>query len=142
MKISEAHQLIEQCSERMRMQSGEVVFDEWAVIALTSTGAKLVAYIGPRIEQFRLRFKADSRPLQTEMEGRQLAVGDFAFVADAVGTAYDACVRIGPASYLWCNHTSSTMAEIRESGAWLPAQATFAAMCERFGSEPVVVGEE
>ena len=141
MTIRETNQLIEQCRERMQTQSGEIIFDEWAVISLTSNGAKLITYIGPRIEQFRLGFKADSRPLQAEMDGRQLSVGDFVFVADAVGTAYDACVRVGPATYLWCNHTSATLEEIRKSGAWLPAQETFAAMCERFRSDPVVVSE-
>ena len=137
MTTSEAQQLIEQSNQRMRAESGEIVFDEWALILLSKTGAKLAAYIGPRVEQFRLRFKADIRPLQTELEGRQLTVGDFAFVADAEGTAYDACVRVGPAAYLWCNHTQSTMTEIRESGAWLPAQKIFADMCERFRIDPV-----
>lgn len=126
----------------MHTQSGEVIFDEWAVITLTSGGAKLAVYMGPRVELFRSRFKAGSRPLQAEMEGRQLAVGDFTFVADAAGTAYDACVRLGASTYLWCNHTSATMKEIRESGAWLPAQKIFAALCERFRSDPVVVSED
>ena len=137
MTTSEAQQLIEQSNERMRAESGEIVFDEWALISLSGNGAKLAAYIGPRVEQFRLRFKADIRPLQIELEGRQLTVGDFAFVADAEGTAYDACVRVGPSAYLWCNHTQATMTEIRESGAWLPAQKIFAAMCERFRIDSV-----
>ncbi|GAB5561204.1 MAG: hypothetical protein SynsKO_28510 [Synoicihabitans sp.] len=123
----------------MNAASGAVVFDEWAVIALTKAGAKLVAYEGPRIEQFRTRFKADIRPLQIEMEGRQLSVGDFAFAQAATGTAYDACVRIGPVVYLWWNHTRATIDDLRESGAWLPAQKQFADLCEGFRNDPVVL---
>lgn len=141
MTTNEARQLIEQSNERMRAESGEIVFDEWALILLSKSGAKLEAYIGPRVEQFRLRFKADIRPLQMELDGRELAVGDFGFAADAEGTAYDACARVGRSAYLWCNHTHATMTEIRESGAWLPAQKIFADMCEQFRVDPLVSDE-
>ncbi len=112
----------------MGAESGEIVFDEWALILLSEKGAELAMYIGLWVEQFKLRFKADIRPLQLGLEGRQLTVGDFAFAADAAGTAYDACVRCGRSAYLWYNHTQSTMTEIRESGAWLPAPKIFANM--------------
>jgi hypothetical protein len=76
-----------------------------------------------------------------ELDGRELAVGDFGFAADAEGTAYDACARVGRSAYLWCNHTHATMTEIRESGAWLPAQKIFADMCEQFRVDPLVSDE-
>lgn len=138
MTLSEARLMISQCATRMNAKSGEVVFDEWAVVTLSGNGAKLAVYEGPRIEQFRLHFKADIRPLQAELEGRQLAVGDFGFAAEAVGTAYDACVRIGPTAYLWWNNTDASMTDIRKTGAWLPAQKTFMELCETFQKDPVV----
>lgn len=141
MTITQARLLIEQCRERMNAVGGEIIFDEWAMVTLAADGATLAAYFGPRVEKFRARFKADIRPLQTEMEGRHLAVGDFVFAAEATGTAYDACVRIGPAAYLWWNHTALTMVEIRASGAWLPAQKRFADLCEQFRADPVDLTE-
>ncbi len=51
-----------------------------------------------------------------------MAVGDFAFAQDAKGTGFDACIRLGPTSYLFCNNTSKSMEEIRKSPLWLAAQ--------------------
>ena len=138
MNLSDARTLITRCAERMDTLGGGVVFDEWAVITLGGGGAKLVAYQGPRVESFRQRFNADIRPLQAELEGRRLEVGEFAFAADAPGTAYDACVRAGPVVYLWWNNTKATLADLRARGSWLPAQKVFADMCEVFRSDPVV----
>lgn len=141
MLLSEARSLIARAADRMNAQSGEVVFDEWAVVTLSGHGAKLSAYNGPRVEKFRQQFKADIRPLQAELEGRRLMVGDFGFAAQAEGTAYDACVRIGPAVYLWWNNTDASMADIRQTGAWLPAQKTFVELCESFRNDPVVADD-
>ncbi len=137
MNLSDARSLITRCAERMNTLGGDVVFDEWAVITLGQPGAKLAAYQGPRIESFRVRFNADIRPLQAELEGRMLEVGGFAFVAEAPGTAYDACVRIGPRAYLWWNNTRATMEEIRARGSWLPAQKVFVDLCETFRHDPL-----
>ncbi|MCC5025084.1 MAG: hypothetical protein J6386_20880 [Candidatus Synoicihabitans palmerolidicus] len=85
--------------------SEDRVFDEWAMVTLGTGGARLAAYQGPRVEQFRVRFNADIRPLRVELEGRRLEVGEFAFVANAPGTTYDACVRVGAQAYLGWNNT-------------------------------------
>ncbi len=142
MTLQEARGAIDDCAANMNSRSGEIVFDEWAVVALAKVGPKLVAYEGPRIEQFRTRFKADIRPLQSEMEGRRLGVGDFAFANAAAGTAYDACVCIGPLVYLWWNHTKAPINDLRATGAWLPVQKHFAALCETFRADPVVLTEQ
>ncbi len=139
MTLEDARHAIATCTQRMNTKSGEVVFDEWAVVTLSSQGVKLAAYDGPRVEQFRQRFKADIRPLQAELEGRRLEVGDFGFAPFAAGTAYDACVRIGPRAYLWWNNTDASMTDIRETGAWLPAQKAFMDLCETFRRDPVAV---
>lgn len=137
MTLEEAREAIGTCAQRMNAKSGETVFDEWALVTLSTAGAKLAAYDGPRIEQFRQQFKADIRPLQQEMEGRQLDVGDFGFAQAADGTAYDACVRVGKQAYLWWNNTDASMRDIRATGAWMPAQRTFMELCENFRADPV-----
>ena len=137
MNLTAARQLITRCADRMNALGGGVVFDEWAIVSLVEGGARLAGYHGPRVEQFRARFVADIRPLRAELEGRHLEVGDFAFAVAAEGTAYDACVRIGPRAYLWWNHTHASLSELRERGAWLPAQREFAALCEAFRIDPL-----
>ncbi|WP_221031649.1 hypothetical protein [Actomonas aquatica] len=137
MNLTDARTLITRCAERMDTLGGGVVFDEWAVVTLGAGGAKLAAYAGPRVESFRRRFNADIRPLQAELEGRQLQVGEFAFAPQAEGTAYDACVRIGRGAYLWWNNTQATLEDIRARGSWLPAQKVFADLCEVFRSDPL-----
>lgn len=137
MDFATARHLIHQCADRMNALGGGTVFDEWAVITVGATGARLAAYHGPRIEQLRARFVADSRPLQAELTGRSLAVGDFGFATAASGTAYDACVRIGEHAYLWWNHTEATLDELRARGVWLPAQQPFAELAEAFRRDPL-----
>ena len=137
MNLNDARTLITRCAERMDTLGGGTVFDEWAVVALSQGSARLAAYQGPRIESFRQRFNADIRPLQTELEGRHLAIGEFAFASAASGTAYDACVRIGTGTYLWWNNTTATLEDLRARGAWMPAQKTFADLCEAFRQNPV-----
>jgi len=139
MTLEDARLAITACAQRMNAKSGEVVFDEWALVTLSATGAKLAAYQGPRVEQFRLHFKTDIRPLQQELEGRRLDVGDFGFAPTAHGPAYDACVRVGPQAYLWWNNTDASLNDIRETGAWMPAQKTFMDLCETFRRDPVVL---
>jgi len=141
MTLDDARTAISLCAHRMNTKSGDTVFDEWAVVTLPPSGAKLVAYHGPRVEQFRQQFKSDIRPLQNELEGRKLSVGDFGFALQAEGTAYDACVRIGPQAYLWWNHTDATMTDIRSTGSWMPAQKFFMDLCESFRLDPVVIEE-
>lgn len=137
MNLTDSRSLITRCAERMDTLGGGVVFDEWAIITLGGAGAKLAAYQGPRVESFRQRFNSDSRPLLAELEGRNLAVGEFAFVPEAPGTAYDACVRIGPTAYLWWNNTTCTLEDLRTRGSWLPAQKVFADLCEVFRRDPL-----
>lgn len=137
MILADASSFIRQCRDRMHALYNKPVFDEWAVVTLQPGAPTLAFYEGPRIEQFRQRFLDDIVPLRQELEGRHLAVGDFAFVPDATGTAYDACVRLGGASYLLCNHTARSMSVIRKDPLWLAAQKVFVDLTEKFRADPL-----
>ncbi|HEY0947047.1 MAG TPA: hypothetical protein VGD81_17325 [Opitutaceae bacterium] len=137
MILAEASSFIRQCRDRMHALYNKPVFDEWIVVTLQPGAPVLSFYEGPRVEQFRQRFLDDVAPLRQELEGRHLSVGDFAFVLDATGTAYDACVRLGGASYLLCNHTTRSMAEIRQDPLWLAAQKVFVELTEKFRADPL-----
>ena len=134
---AEASSQIRQCRDRMNALYNKPVFDEWVVVTLQAGAPSLAFYEGPRIEQFRQRFLDDIVPLRQELEGRHLAVGDFAFVLEATGTAYDACVRLGGTTYLLCNHTTRSMAEIRQDPRWLAAQKAFVELTEKFRADPL-----
>lgn len=139
MDTTTAVTLLQRCRDRMRALYGDVVFDEWAAVTLGSGGDMLRHYEGPRLETFRKRFTTDVKPLQAELEGRKLAVGEFSFVPDAPGTAYDVCVHAGPRIYVLGNHTQRTMTEIRKDPRWLDAQRAFVEMTEAFAADPWLV---
>ncbi len=137
MKPAEALSRIRQHRDRMHALYQSPVFDEWAVIAPVAGAPALVAYEGPRADAFRQEFLDDVAPLMTELAGQHLPVGGFAFAAEAKGTRFDACVRLGPQAYLLCNHTRRTMAEIRADPRWLNAQKPFVELTEVFRHDPV-----
>lgn len=127
---------LDRCRTRLHARYGGVVFDEWAAVGHGVEGDPLLHYAGPRLESFRRQFTADAKPLQAELEGRQLAVGGFAFAAAAPGTAYDFGVRAGPRVYLLGNHTTRTMDEIRRDPRWLDAQHALVELSEVFAADP------
>jgi len=137
MKLDAARSLIADALGRMDALYGATVFDEWVVISLHSDRSRILAYSGPRSESYLQRFAADVAPLRTEMAGKRFAVGDFEFVPDAAGPHYDACVRLGAGSYLICNHTVQSMAQIRRNPNWIEAQKPFAELSEKFRSDPL-----
>lgn len=137
MKLADALIRIRQARDRMHALYQSPVFDEWAVIAPSAGAAALVSYEGPRGEAFKREFLADIAPLTAELAGQQLPVGGFAFAAEAKGTRFDACVRIGAHAYLLCNHTGRTMAEIRADPRWLGAQKPFVELTESFRNDPL-----
>jgi hypothetical protein len=137
MKIADARPRITTALERMNVLYRQVVFDEWVVVSFQAEGGGILAYHGPRAEQFRQEFAKDVQPLRAEMEGRHLAVGDFAFATAAAGTRYDACIRIGAAAFLICNHTGKSMTEIRQDPRWLEAQKAFVGLSAQFRADPL-----
>jgi hypothetical protein len=113
------------------------VFDEWVLVKLATESGAILAYSGPRAESYQKGFKDDIVPLRAELELRHLSTGDFAFVDAARGTRFDACIKLGPAAYLFCNNTTRDMADIRQDPLWREAQKPFAQLSELFRTDPL-----
>jgi hypothetical protein len=137
MNLAEARTTIISALSRMSALYGQPVFDEWVLVKLASEQGAILSYHGPRAESYQRQFKSDVAPLQIELGQRLLAIGDFAFVPDAAGTRHDACLRLGQAAYLFCNHTIKTMAEIRADPLWLQAQKSFVDLSTKFRANPL-----
>jgi hypothetical protein len=137
MNLEAASSLVVDAFERMHALYHEAVFDEWVVISFQAGRSGIFAYRGPRAESFKERFAADVVPLQGEMAGKKMAIGDFEFAPDAAGTRFDACLCIGGASYLICNNTGKSMSQIRKSPHWLRAQKPFVELSGRFRADPL-----
>jgi hypothetical protein len=138
MKLDAARTLIAEVFGRMDALYHAVLFDEWVVVSLQSGRSRILAYSGPRGENYQQRFATDVGPLRSGMKGKQMAIGDFEFTPDGMGTRYDACLRLGAASYLICNHTVESMAQIRQNPNWIEAQKPFVELSERFRADPLV----
>lgn len=122
---------------RMTALFNKPVFDEWVLVKLATESGAILAYSGPRAESYQRMFKDDIVPLRAELDQRHLATGDFAFVDTAAGTRFDACIKLGPAAYLFCNHTTRDMADIRRDPLWREAQKPFAQLSELFRTDPL-----
>ncbi len=139
MDLALARSHIQAALERMRLAYGSVVFDEWALLAMGAKHGGVLAYVGPRVESFRLRFAADVDPLRTLAAEQPLTTGDFVFAPEAKGTRYDALMRVGDGSFLICNRTTKTILEIRAESSWLRAQPAFFELGEKFRADPFVI---
>jgi hypothetical protein len=120
---------------RLNAAYGQPVFDEWAILGLGGQG--VLAYVGPRPDRFRREMPADAVPLRAEAASQPSGVGDLVFALEADGTRYDAFMRVGAASYLVCNHTAKSMAEIRANPSWLKAQSALFELGEKFRADPL-----
>ena len=137
MDLETARRHITACLERMQARYSQPVFDEWAILAVPAKTGGVVAYAGPRAEEFRRQLPRDAEPLRAAVAGKKFADGDLEFVPDAADTHYDAFMKIGPASYLVLNHTTRTMIEIRADQKWLKAQAVLFELSEKFREDPL-----
>jgi hypothetical protein len=137
MNLDDARSAVILALGRMNTLYQQPVFDEWMLVKLTASQDAILAYQGPRAESYKGKFKADIGPLRTELEQRRLAVGDFGFAPDAKGTGFDACIRLGPAGYLFCNNTAKSMGDIRQNPLWLAAQKAFVDLSAIFRSNPL-----
>lgn len=135
MELDTARRHIQTAFERMRAAYRQPVFDEWAILTLTSRGGAIAAYHGPRADAFLRNLQTDSAPLRMRAAGKQFAEGDIEFVPDAASTAYDAFMKTGPTSYLVLNHTSKTMDEIRTDSRWLGVQPVLFELSEKFRAD-------
>jgi hypothetical protein len=138
MDLETAAEMVNATLERMRVQYTKPVFDEWMILTMSPGANGVLAYAGPREEAFRRELIDDVQPLRALTEGRQFTVGDFEFASDAGGPRHDALMKVGEASYLVCNNTGKTMAEIRADARWLKAQGAFFELGEKFRMDPLV----
>ena len=63
----------------MDARYGKTVFDEWAIISLAENKARVVAYRGPRNDDFLTNFVKDLGALRAELLDVNYGAGDFAF---------------------------------------------------------------
>jgi hypothetical protein len=136
MDLEIARRNIQACVDRMRILYTKPVFDEWVILGLGGKHGAVLAYSGPRAETFRKQLTDDVELLRAQTTNRSLAVGDFEFVAEATGHQHDALMKMGPVTYLVCNHTTKTMTEIRAEARWLKAQAVYFELSEKFRADP------
>jgi hypothetical protein len=137
MNLADARSAIILALGRMNTLYRQPLFDEWVLVKLARESGAILAYEGPRKETYQRRFKTDIAPLQVEIEGRKMAVGDFEFAPNAHGAHFDACLRLGPAAYLFCNHTTKSMTDIRKDPHWLAAQKPFVELATQFREDPL-----
>ena len=137
MDLATARKHISDSLERMRAIYFEPVFDEWAILAPGTKAGGILAYEGPRADEFRKTLPVDAKPLLAQVKGQALEAGDFEFTNDGDGTRHDVLVRLGAHHYLVCNNTTKAMPDIRTDKRWLTAQGTFVALCEKFREDPL-----
>ena len=139
MQLEEAIRGIKSCADRMNSLYGRVVFDEWAVVAIAAGKARLVNYLGPRLEGFQKNFAADAAELRKGAKGEEYTVGDFEFARHAAGTSFESFMVVGHGLFLICNNTAATMDMIAKEPTWLGAQVPFVELSEKFRASPLAV---
>jgi len=137
MTLNDARTAITSALTRMNAAYADTVFDEWVLVSIKAERGTILAYTGPRPDRFKQTFTSDIQPLREELTNQNLAVGDFAFAPSATGTKHDACLRAGDSSYLFCNHTTKTIADIRANPLWREAQKPFVQLSDLFRANPV-----
>ncbi|HSY09867.1 MAG TPA: hypothetical protein VK840_03030 [Candidatus Dormibacteraeota bacterium] len=142
MTLDEATNLIKICAKQMDARYGKTVFDEWAVISLAENKARIVAYRGPRNDDFLTNFVKDLGALRTELLDVNYGAGDFAFARHGTGTGHEAFIVLGTGFYLICNNTHESMDAIAKDPRWLEAQVPFAELGDRVRMNPLVISSD
>jgi len=137
MTLDDARTAIIATLGRMNALYTQPVFDEWVLASIRPGRGVILAYQGPRAESYKQHFARDIQPLNQELAGQKLAIGDFAFVQNAAGTPHDAVLRLGEAAFLFCNNTTQSMETLRQSPFWRKAQAPFVELSELVRRDPL-----
>ena len=138
MTLEEAIIQIKACAQQMDARYGRTVFDEWAVISLLENKARVLAYIGPRNDDFLKNFAKDLGALRAELLTENYGAGDFEFARHGIGTGFESFMVLGRALYLICNNTRESMDVIAKNPRWLVAQVPFAELSEKVRANPLV----
>ena len=139
MTLEEATNLIGRCAARMNDLYRKAVFDEWVIVSLIQHKAKILAYLGPRKDDFQKNFATDVQDLRADLLSRRHSIGDFEFARHGVGTKLEAFVMVGDGLYLICNNTAQSMSAIAKDPLWLSAQVPFVELSDEFRSDPLVL---
>jgi hypothetical protein len=139
MTLDEVKSLIKGCAAQMDARYGKIVFDEWAVISLAENKARVLAYVGPRNDDFLKNFANDLGALRAELRDASYGTGDFAFARHGTGTRFEAFMVLGSAIYLICNNTGETMDSIAKNPKWLDAQVPFAELGDKLRMHPLLI---
>jgi len=137
MTIDEAIKQIKACADQMNSRYGGIVFDEWAVVSLLQHKARILAYVGPRNDDFLQNFAKDLGGLRAGLLEAKYNVGDFEFARHGVGTGFEAFMVLGLGTYLICNNTQASMNDIADNPKWLNAQVPFAEFGDKVRSNPL-----
>lgn len=137
MTLDQANQLIKTCAAEMDAHYHQVVFNEWAIVQFLHRKGQLLAYTGPRKEDFQKNFASDLNELRVGLLGNTHGIGDFEFARHGVGTKVEAFLIIGQGIYLICNHTSRSMDDITKDPLWLNAQKAFVELSDKFRADPL-----
>ena len=138
MTLDEANKLIRGCADRMNELYKKTVFDEWAIVSLVQHKARILAYLGPRKDDFQKNFATDVQDLRAELLSNKHNIGDFEFSRHGFGTRLEAFLVVGDGLYLICNNTTQSMSGIAKDPLWLSAQVPFVEMSDLFRSDPLV----
>ena len=139
MNLDEANKLIKACAEQMDSRYRKPVFNEWAIVAFPDAQGRVLAYVGPRRDDFQKNFAADFKDLKVELLSNTHGVGDFEFARHGVGTKVEAFMVVGQGIYLICNNTRSSMDVIAKDSRWLGAQVPFVELSDKFRSNPIAL---
>ncbi len=113
------------------------LFDEWAILAVSPTGQRTVAYQGPRRDAFAVQLAGDTRQLRAAMNRKTYQAGDFEFALDAQGSGYDACIVAGESAYLVFNNLSLSLDDLRKDPLWLKVQPLWLELSQAFQADPL-----
>jgi hypothetical protein len=139
MTLDETFEEIKHCASQMDSRYGTTVFDEWAIVSLVENKARVLAYIGPRNDEFLANFVNDLGALRAELHADKYSVGDFEFNRHGVGTGHEVFMVLGPGLYLICNNTRESMDSIAKNPRWLNAQVSFAEFGDRIRTDPLSI---
>lgn len=137
MTLEQATKLIKSCAEQMNSRYKRVVFDEWAVVSFAEHKTRILAYNGPRREEFQKNFGSDAGTLRAGLMSPGHEPGDFEFARNGVGTNFEAFMVLGRGIYLIWNNTVQSMDGIAKDPHWLGAQVPFADLSEKLHTDPV-----
>jgi hypothetical protein len=139
MTLDETFMEIKACASQMDARYGQTVFDEWAIVSLVENKARVLAYIGPRNDEFLKEFVKDLGTLRAELHAEHYSAGDFEFERHGTGTRHEVFMVLGMGLYLICNNTHESMDSIAKDPRWLNAQVPFAELGDKIRANPLSI---